>query len=133
MERLNFEDKNLRKFGFTLGAAFLILTVILLAKHRHNILPTSIISALFFISASTFAQILKPVYIIWMKLAYILGWINTRLILLIIFYLVFVPVALLMKLFSVDLLDRKIEKEKNSHWKKKEVSEFDKLNYERQF
>ncbi|MEM9824363.1 MAG: SxtJ family membrane protein [Bacteroidota bacterium] len=36
----------------------------------------------------------------WMKLAHILGWINTRLLLGILFFLILVPLAFLRKLFS---------------------------------
>ena len=52
-----------------------------------------------------------------------LGWINTRLILFIIFYLVFTPIGLVMRLFGVDLLDKKIDKNKNSYWRRKEKVE----------
>jgi len=38
-----------------------------------------------------------------------------------------------MRLFKVDLLDRKIDKNKESYWKEKEKEDFKPLNYERQF
>jgi hypothetical protein len=41
--------------------------------------------------------------------------------------------GLSMKLFGVDLLDRKIDKDKESYWKKKEEKEFNPIDYERQF
>jgi len=73
---------------------------------------------------------LKPVYIAWMKFVYLFGWVNTRLMLIIIFYLVFTPIGLVMRLCGVDPLERKINKKEKSYWKKKELS---KPNYERQF
>jgi len=75
-------------------------------------------------------RLLKYLYIIWMRLAFILGWINTRILLLAIFYLLFTPIGIGIKLFGVDLLERKIDKNKDSYWKKKDSLAAD---YERQF
>jgi len=133
MEKLRLDKKTLRKFGITMGIAFLIITLIILIRHKHSVIPTSIISATFLILAFVSPALLKPIYILWMRLAFILGWINTRLILFIIFYLVFTPIGLVMRLFRIDLLDRKIDKNKESYWRKKERSSFSPLNYERQF
>lgn len=74
---------------------------------------------------------IKPVYIVWMRFAFILGWINTRIILVILFYLIFTPVGLFMRLFRIDLLERK--NKEGTYWKKKEKVEFNPLNYERRF
>jgi hypothetical protein len=68
-----------------------------------------------------------------MRFAYLLAWINTRLILCAIFYLVFTPIGLVMRLLKIDPLDRKIDKNKNSYWIKKEKKDFCPLDYERQF
>lgn len=133
MEKLNLDKNNLKKFGITMAAAFLTITVFILIKHKHNILLTSAISVVFFIIAFSAPAVLKPVYIFWMKLAFLLSWINTRLILLVMFYLIFTPIGLSMKLFGVDLLDRKIEKGKNSYWRIKEKKSFNPSDYERQF
>jgi hypothetical protein len=76
---------------------------------------------------------LKPFYYLWMRLAWILSWVNTRLVLVIIFYLVFTPIGLLMKLLGKDLLSLKIEPQKDSYWLKKEKKAFNPQDYERQF
>lgn len=73
---------------------------------------------------------LKSVYAVWMKFAAILGIINVTLILSILFYIIFTPIGLIIRLFGRDLLDRKIEKGKASYWLKKESSASD---YERLF
>jgi hypothetical protein len=133
MEKLNLDKKSLRKFGVTMAIAFLIITLIIFIRHKYSIIPTFIILAIFLILAFTLPALLKPVYILWMRLAFVLSWINTRLILFILFYLLFAPVGLMMRLFRVDLLDRKIEKDKKSYWRRKEKKEFSSLDYERQF
>ena len=78
-------------------------------------------------------KLLKPAYSAWMKFASILAWINTRIILFLIFYLVFTPIGLLMRLFRAGLLDIRVEKDRQSYWKKKEKPAFNPSDYERQF
>jgi hypothetical protein len=133
MEKINLDKKSLRKFGITMGIAFLAITILILIRHRYSTLPTSIISLIFFLLAAIAPPLLKPIYISWMKLAFILSWINTRLILIIIFYLVFTPIGLVMRLFGADLLDRKIDKNKDSYWRKREKKAFNPADYERLF
>ncbi len=133
MEKLNLDKKSLRKFSITMAIAFLIITFIIFIRHRYSPIPTFIISAIFFISAFTIPTLLRPIYFLWMKFAFILSWINTRVILFIIFYLIFMPIGLVMKLFRVDLLDRKIDKNKNSYWHKMPKRTFNQLSYEKQF
>ncbi len=133
MDKLNLDKSNLKKFGITMGVAFFVIALFLLIRHRHNPLPVLSISAIFFISAFIMPSILKPLYIIWMKFAFMLSWFNTRLILFIIFYLILAPIGLVMRLFKADPLDRKIAKEKDSYWREKEKIKFNPINYERQF
>jgi len=133
MDKLKLDKKSLRQFGITMAAAFLIITLIIFARHKYSVMPTLIISATFLILAFALPALLKPVYVFWMRMAFVLGWINTRLILFILFYLLLTPIGLVMRLFKADLLDRKIAKEKDSYWREKEKIKFKPINYERQF
>ena len=116
-----------------MGIAFLVISLLILAKSKHILWQTSIISALFFILGLIFPGSLKLVYVLWMRLAFILGWVNTRIILFVLFYLIFTPIGLVIKLTGKDLLERKIDKSRDSYWIKKEKKEFSALDYERQF
>lgn len=91
MEKVKLDNIALKKFGITMGIVFLAITLLVFLKHKSLNLTLTIISTIFFTLAFTFPVSLKPVYIFWMKLAFVLAWINTRLILWIIFYLVFAP------------------------------------------
>lgn len=51
---------------------------------------------------------------IWMKLATILGWINSRILLTGLFFLVLLPIALLRRVFGNDILKLRKEKKNNS-------------------
>jgi len=133
MEKLDLSKKSLRKFGLTMAVAFSVIALIILARHKQGAGPIFSIAAVFFLFALLTPAALKLAYIAWMKLAFILGWANTRLILLAMFYLVLTPVGIAMKLFNNDPLDRKIEKGRGSYWIKKEKKDFSRIDYERQF
>ena len=133
MEKTNLDKKTLKKFGIVMGIAFAIIALILFIRHKHSPLPVLAISAIWFICAIVTPVLLKPLYIIWMKLAFLLSWINTRIILFVIFYFIFTPVGVAMRLFGVDLLNRRIDKNKDSYWQKAIKKTFNRLNYEKQF
>lgn len=133
MDNLNLDKKNLRIFGITMGIAFFIIWLLLVIRHKHNPLPVLLISTVWLLSAFSVPHLLMPLYIIWMKFAFILSWINTRIILFIIFYLIFAPVGIAMRLFGIDLIKRKIDKSRDSYWQKADKKNFNRLSYEKQF
>jgi len=133
MDKIKTDKNTLRKFGLTMAVCFAVITLIIFFRHKHSTAPTSIIALFFLLFALSIPALLKYFYIAWMKLAFILGWFNTRLLLCLIFYFIFLPVGLVMRLFRVDPLDRKFNRGISSYWKPKEKKEFSMADYERQF
>jgi len=133
MQRIKTDKPALRKFGITMGIAFLLIAAIAYFKRGTLNYPILSISLFFFIAGLLLPLLLKPIYIFWMKLALILSWINTRVLLIIIYYLLFTPISLILKLIGKDLIDSKIDRSARSYWKKREEGEFKPSNYERQF
>lgn len=78
-------------------------------------------------------SVLKPLQKAWMTLAVILGWIMTRVILSILFYLVFTAIGGISRLLGKQFLDLKIDPSINSYWIKREPKTFNKSGYEKQF
>ncbi len=91
------------------------------------------IGAAIFALAQVAYPIMKPFHLAWMVLAEALGWLSTRVILSVFFYLIVTPTGLLMKLFGKDLLDEKIDKSAKSYWKKRDLSKFDPKHAARTF
>ena len=58
---------------------------------------------------------LKPVYIGWMKFGNVMNWINTRIILGILFYGIFLPIGIVMRVFGKDPMQRKLDRELSSY------------------
>ncbi len=77
--------------------------------------------------------LIKPIYRVAIFIAHILGWINTRIILSVIYYLIFTPIALIMKIFGRDALNRKFDKAAKSYWNIRERTTIPKDQYLRQF
>ena len=132
MDKLKLDKVTLKIFGLTMGVVFLAIGGLFFFRQKHTIAVNSLIaSCIFFTVGWVLPILLKPIYIIWMQFAFILGWINTRVILMVLFYLVFTPLGLLIRLFRIDLLERK--KKGITYWKKKEENDLNISSYERRF
>ena len=60
-------------------------------------------------------MVLKPLYLLWMKIGHALGWFNTRLILGLVFFVMFAPLALVFRLFRHDPMKRRLEADATSY------------------
>lgn len=67
-----------------------------------------------------------------MRFAQALGWVNTRIILSLVYFLIFTPIALFFRLIGKDPMDRSFEK-RDSYWIKRVPKEFRQEDYRRQF
>lgn len=133
MDKLKTDKTTLKKFSLTLGSVLLLLSVFFYIKHKNSCIPFVLLSGIFFLIALIRPQLLKSFYIIWMRLAFVLSWMNTRLILCVMFYFVFTPIGLIMKMFRIDPLERCIDKARQTYWITKEKKGLNLLDYERQF
>ena len=107
----------MRKFGFTMGAVIVTLFGLLLPwlfEHDYPLWPW-IAAGIFWLAAAAAPASLVPVHSAWLRIGHALGWINTRIILGLMFYTVFLFVAVLMKLLAKDPMSRKIDKTLNSY------------------
>lgn len=125
--------QDLRKFGITMAIALGVFGLLFLWRGRGFYPYFFILSAAFLILGVVAPIILKPVQRAWMTFAIIMGWFMTRLILSILFYLVFTLIALVARLFHKRFLDLKIDRSSTSYWRYREPRESIKQDYERQF
>ncbi len=125
--------KDLRKFGLTVGIVLVILALLLFWFNKPTYHYFGGIGLFLVLSAFLFPVILRPLNKIWMTLAIILGWVMTRVILTILFYLVLTPVGFMAKLFRKDFLDLGFNKNADTYWIKRESKKKEAIDYERQF
>ena len=110
-------NKQLREFGLIFGAILVVLFGLLLPwvfDFSFPLWPWFVLAVTGSL-AIIFPLGLKPFYKVWMLFGAVMGWINTRIILGIIFYCVFMPFGLIMKLFGKDLLSRKLDASKSTY------------------
>lgn len=127
---LDVSNKSLKKFGFVIGGFFLFLGLFFFWKGSYTNFRFILVLAGFtlFISGFLLPAKLKFIYKIWMGIAFALGWVVSRFILIILFYFVLTPIGFLAKLFNKEFLDIKFKDEKNSYWiEKKKQTNYEKL------
>ena len=109
--------KQLREFGIIISLfspIFIGFLIPFISGHPFKYW-TLLITLIFGLITIFEPRILLWPYKIWMKLGYILGWINSRLILGLVFMLVLQPIAFTMRIFGHDPLRKKINKKKLSY------------------
>lgn len=127
--------KQIRQFGLLVGIVLVAVGCWQLYRQTYPIVRIVLwsIGSFLFAGGLLWPQILKPFYVSWMLLAHMLSWVNTRIILGVIFYLIFTPIALVMRIANRDSLQRKINKNANSYWTQRTAPENIKEHFERQF
>ena len=115
-KREKMTKNELRSFGLITGAIVLVLfgAVPWLISGKLHKLPF-IIAAVLWVPALIFPMLLEPVYHGWMKFGHVMGWINTRIILSIMFYIIIAPIGLIMKIMGKDPMRRKLDRSLKSY------------------
>jgi len=133
IKNIKSEKNDLRKFGITIGLIILIISGFLF-WNEIDLSKTLVIFGLsFFVFGISFPLILKPIYLIWMTFATILGWIMTRLILSILFFIIVTPTGLILRIFKKRFLEVKLDSSKDSYWNQVFNEKQKKKILERQF
>ena len=113
MEHINHNPdiKELRKFGLIFAVFFLLFFGFLIPWIWDKPSPqwAWIVSGVFAVTGLVLPAALGPVYRLWMKIGHALGWINTRIILGLVFFVMFAPIALLFKLIGRDSMERRLD------------------------
>ena len=111
----NISKKQLREFGLLIGFVFPVLIGWLIPiLFGHGFRTWSLwIGIPGIVLGLTFPLLLYYPYRLWMTIGHLLGWVNSRLILGLVFMLVLVPIAFFMKFFGYDPLRLKKQKVKS--------------------
>ena len=115
-----------------MSVAFAVLTALRVWRRRFDEVAILLVvmAALFATIALVAPRSLEPIHRWWMRLAEALGWINTRILLILIFYLVVTPLGLIMRLFRRAPLDMA---RRDSYWTDPPKNSYGDRHYEKQF
>jgi len=111
------DRRTLRSFGLTSGVIVILLFGVLIPWLRGSgwrmwpwILSGSLILAGLIVPGA-----LKPVFKVWMKFGHFMNRVNTAVILTVVFFFVFTPVGLIMRIFGRDVMHRKFDQKAESY------------------
>ena len=116
IKNIKSEKSDLRNFGITISVILLIIAGFLFWKEKESFQILLTFGVSFCILGIVIPFILKPIYWVWMIFATILGWIMTRVILSLLFYIIFTPIGLIPRFFGKQFLELRWDKSKESYW-----------------
>ena len=134
IKQLKTGQRELRKFGFLVGAVFTLLGVWFRwrgkGRYPYFLAPGAVLVVL----GTVAPRALRLIYVGWMSLAFLLGFVVSNILLTLFFYLVVTPIGLVARLAGKDFLNRKLDAQTESYWimRDRSVPE-QKKNYEQQF
>ncbi len=129
------EKKNLQVFGYGLALILSVISVNLWRGHGlywpHMILLPGIVTLI--VLTAFRRDLLKRFYARWMQVAHAIGTVVTGIILSLVFYFVFTPIGIVLRLLKKDLLDRGLDDRARSYWLERKHEDFIPQRYTQQF
>ena len=132
IKNIKTSNKDIRSFGITIGIIIFIISATLFYYDKSSYQIIAYIGGGFIALGTIIPILLKPIYILWMTFAVMLGWVMTRLILSIVFYFIMTPIGLLTRLLGEDFLALK-KSNLGSYWNNRDQSVELNQDYEKQF
>jgi hypothetical protein len=110
----------LRKFGLTTAILFIAIFGVVGPLIKHGTLykdgqltPASwpfVVAGILAAPSLLFPRAMRPFYHLWMRIGLVLGWLNTRIILGVLFFLIVMPVGIVLRtLLGRDLLKQRLD------------------------
>lgn len=119
-KNLNLIEKiEVRRFGFIVGFIFMVLGLFPFLKGEELNLLLIILASIMLLFAIVMPDLLSPFYKMWMRLGVILSKVNSFLILGIVFYFIFTPIGIIMRMFKKDSEKFAYKTAKGSYWIKR--------------
>lgn len=124
---------DLRKFGLSVGGVFVVLGLLSWLR-GHDVAPRVlwVLGGLLVVPGAVAPALLAPIQRAWMSAAGALGYVNTRIILAVFFYLALAPFGLVRRLVR-DPLNRSMNDDEESVWVRRTTRPIDPRSYEQQF
>jgi hypothetical protein len=133
IKELKTDAATLRKFGLVVGGVFVALGLFFLWRHANRtpyfIWPGGLLMCV----GAVLPRLLKHVYLAWMTLAVLLGFIVSHVLLTLFFLLVITPIGWVARAVGNDFLSLKLDRAAASYWIPRDRKMKTPADYERQF
>lgn len=133
LKSLHGTKAELRKFGLTIGIFLLFIAGFLFWKGRPSFPYFAYTGGGFVLLGLAVPMVLKPIYKVWMSFAVVMGFVMTRVILTVLYFGLFTPIALITKILGKDLLEEQWDKNATTYWVKRPPTTFDPKSAENMF
>ncbi len=133
LRRLKRTAKELRKFGYLVGSVFILIGGAGLFKHWHVLVIAAlwVAASMLLLGGLLNPKLLEAAYAVWMGIAFAIGWIVSRAILILLFYFVVTPIGIIARFFGKKFIDISFLRSSESYWVPRGNSK--KINYEKMF
>src|SRR5947199_67572 len=116
IKELKTSDRDLRKFGLLIGGVFAAVGILFWARGKAHFMFFLTPGALLLMLGFAFPRGLKQIYLVWMTLAIVMGFVVSHILLTVFFFLVITPIGLAARLFRKDFLSLKQEPKATTYW-----------------
>ncbi len=125
LAELEYSVKKLRQFNIVMLLFFSVLMTVWFFNGKQWILIIAFLGYITTISGILIKPFGKKFYATWMAIAFALGWIMSRVLLSLIYYLLVTPIGLVGRLIGKKFLDISFKDGKNSYWVERENPKID--------
>lgn len=133
LKSLKTGRRELRNFGLLVGGVFLAIGLWALLKHKAWYLWALWPGSALMLFGVVAPAVLKPIYIVWMSLALVMGFVVSHVLLTVFFFLVITPIGLVARLAGRDFLRLKRTPGADTYWIQRPKREPGRQHFERQF
>lgn len=133
IKNIETSEKEIKKFAVTVGFVLAAIAALLFYFSRGSYIYFAAVAVFLLVFRVVWYKILKPLYIFWMTLSVVLGWVSTRVILTLLYYFVMTPIRLLAGISGKKFLELKPDPSKNSYWIPRNGKKSEPVDFEKQF
>ena len=133
LKHIDSSDEAVKKTGISVGMVMILLSLLLWYLDKTSFIYFSIIGGLFVILAFIAIPILRPFHKLWMMLALLMGFVMSRVILTLMYYLILTPIGILAKIVGKKFMPLRFDKSATTYWEKRENTTKQQIDYDRQF
>lgn len=125
--------KRLRNYGVHMGICLGLLAALLLWRGKPVYRYFFALAVLFPALGLLVPRALRPVYRVWMGMALLLGWVMTRVMLSVLFYVGITPIGVVGRLLGNQFLELVADPEAETYWIRREPRDHAPERYEKQY